>query len=295
MRDKLRNLDGRQHRRCMNHLLSRLAGKQCGGKKLPASRVVLCADDFGLTEGVSYGILDLVGMERLSAVSVLSGGAAWRHAGPELARLKPGIGIGLHLRLEANLARPRAETALDIARQVAEFCDVTGFGPDFISGHGNVQVLPHIRQGLFLALERTGLASDVWLRDPSERIGAILQRGRAKGRSLAANAMALGFSRQARARGISVNDGFSGFSSYVRDYPVEREFQRFCQYLGPRPVISCRPGYIDDALERMGGVVESRSRELMYLSSTRFTDLLEVLGITLVASPVNRPPGLHPR
>jgi chitin disaccharide deacetylase len=265
------------------------------GEQLPGPRVVLCADDFGLTEGVSYGILDLVGMERLSAVSVLSGGAAWRHAGPELARLKPVIGIGLHLRLEAGLTRPRAEIALDVARQIAEFCDVAGFTPDFVSSHGNVHVLPHIRQGLFLALERTGLASQVWLRDPSERLPAILRRGRAKGWSLAANAMALGFSLQARGRGMATNDGFSGFSSYFRNYPVEREFQRFFQYLGPRPVIACRPGYVDDALEGTGGVVESRSRELMYLSSTRFTDLLEVLGITLVPSPVNRPPGLRPR
>jgi len=256
---------------------------------------VLCADDFGLTEGVSYGILDLVGMERLSAVSVLSNGAAWSHLGPELARLKPGIGIGLHLQLKANPVRPRAGIAIDIARQIAQFCDVAGFTPDFISGHGNVHVLPQIREGLFLALERTGLVSGVWLRDPSERLGAILNRGRAKGRSLTANVMALGFARQARVRGIATNDGFSGFSSYVRDYPVEREFQRYFQYLGPHPVVGCRPGYIDDALERTGGVVESRSRELMYLSSTRFTDLLEVLGVTLVASPVNRPPGLRPR
>jgi chitin disaccharide deacetylase len=259
------------------------------------ARVVLCADEFGLTEGVSYGILDLVGMQRISAVSVLSNGAAWGRVGPELARCRQNIGIGLHLDIVTRIGRSHTQTATEIARQIALFCDVTGFTPDFISGRGNAHVLPHIRGGLFLALERTGLATGIWLRDPSERLPAILRRGRGMPKALAANAMALGFSRQARGRGIATNDGFSGFSSYVRDYPVEREFQRFFQYLGPHPVIACRPGYIDDALERMGGVVESRSRELMYLSSTRFTDLLEVLGITLVASPVNRPPGLPPR
>ncbi|HSP23705.1 MAG TPA: ChbG/HpnK family deacetylase [Saliniramus sp.] len=262
---------------------------------MAGASVVLCADEFGLTEGVSHGILDLVGMQRVSAVSVLSQGAAWARLGPELAACRPGIGIGLHLDIAAGIGRSHTQTATEIARQIAMFCDVTGFTPDFISGRNNVHVLPHVRRGLFLALERTGLASQVWLRDPSERLPAIIRRGRAVSKALAANAMALGFARRARGRGIAVNDGFSGFSSYVRDYPVEREFQRFCQYLGPQPLIACRPGYIDDALERMGGVVESRSRELMYLSSTRFTDLLEVLGITLVASPVNRPPGLRPR
>jgi chitin disaccharide deacetylase len=266
-----------------------------GGNQVTGASVVLCADEFGLTEGVSHGILDLVGMERISAVSVLSKGAAWARIGPELAGCKPGIGIGLHLDITARIGRSHTQTATEIARQIALFCDATGFTPDFISGRGNVHVLPHIRKGLFLALERTGLVREAWLRDPSERLPAILRRGRAIPKAVAANAMALGFSRQARGRGFTTNDGFSGFSSHVRDYPVEREFQRYFQYLGPRPVIACRPGYIDDALERMGGVVESRSRELMYLSSTRFTDLLEVLGVTLVASPVNRPPGLRPR
>ena len=101
---------------------------------------------------------------------------------------------------------------------------------------------------------------------------------------------ALGFSRQAGRRGIRVNDGFSGFATHDRDYPVEREFHRFFQYLGPRPVIACQPGYVDEPLGRLPGPVEGRSRQLMYLSSTRFVDLLEVLRITLVASPVEPPP-----
>jgi predicted glycoside hydrolase/deacetylase ChbG (UPF0249 family) len=247
---------------------------------------VLCADDFGLTEGVSYGILDLIGMERLSAVSVLAKGAAWAQTGPELARLKPRIGIGLHLVLKPPPVT-HAEVAVEIARQIARFCGVTGFTPDFISGRNNAHVFPQVRSGLFLALERTGLAGDVWLRDPSERLTAIFKRGRGRARAIGANALALGFSGQARRRGIATNDGFSGFASHARDYPVEREFQRFFQYLGPRPVITCRPGYVDDALGRLDSLVESRSRELMYLSSTRFTDLLDVLRITLVPSPVD--------
>ena len=268
---------------------------------MPGSRVVLCADDFGLTEGVSYGILDLIGMERLSAVSVLVNGAAWAQTGPELARLKPRIGIGVHLVLPPSRAVARSEIALEIARQIARFCDVTGFTPDFISGQDNAHVFPHFRSGLFLALERTGLAGDVWLRDPSERLTAILKRGRGRVRAITAKILALGFAGQARRRGIATNDGFSGFASHDRNYPVEREFQRFFQHLGPRPIITCRPGYVDDALGRLDKLVESRSRELMYLSSTRFTDLLDVLRITLVPSPVeprtmssplNRLPGL---
>ncbi len=277
--------------------------------------VVLCAEDFGLTDGVSHGIIDLVGMERISAVAVMANGPAWPRTGPELLRARgaSGIDFGIGLHLTFTLGEPLgplpriapagmfpsfsalagrslaglpvAEVATEIARQVDRFCDVAGVAPDFVSGYENVHLLPGFRQALFLVLARAGLAGEVWLRDPSDRLRAILGRGRGRGGALAARALSAGFARQARMRGFATNRGFSGFSAHDPDYPPEREFQRFFRHLGPAPVIACRPGYVDDALERMGGIVATRSRDLMYLSSTRFTDLLDVLGVRLVPAP----------
>ena len=60
--------------------------------------VVLCADDFGLTEGVSRGILELARMGRLSATSAMTNCPAFPRMAPGLADLD-GVAVGLHLNL----------------------------------------------------------------------------------------------------------------------------------------------------------------------------------------------------
>ena len=44
----------------------------------------------------------------------------------------------------------------------------------------------------------------------------------------------------------------------------------------------CHPGYVDDALRRLDPVVDSRERELGFLLSADFRDLLRRKGATLV-------------
>jgi len=44
--------------------------------------VAVCADDFGLSHGVSLGILQALAAGRLTAVSALTTGSCWPAAGP---------------------------------------------------------------------------------------------------------------------------------------------------------------------------------------------------------------------
>src|SRR3712207_3118773 len=61
--------------------------------------VVLCADDFGLTDGVSRGILELAERGRLSATGAMTNMPGWRRNAPGLRSLEGRIGVGLHLNL----------------------------------------------------------------------------------------------------------------------------------------------------------------------------------------------------
>src|SRR5512138_3236227 len=61
--------------------------------------VTLCADDFGLNEPVSRGIIELAEASRLSAVSCMSASPHWREHASWLAPLRGKIDIGLHLTL----------------------------------------------------------------------------------------------------------------------------------------------------------------------------------------------------
>jgi len=278
----------------------------------PGHRLVLCADDFGLTEGVSHGIIDLVEMGRLSAASAMTTHRWWPRLGPALREAGPGIGIGLHLNLTSGaplgpmrglapdgrlpplgaliaLALPGSldteEVRAEIERQLDAFMTVMDRPPDFVDGHQHVHVLPGIRRMLLFALRRRGLQGRLWLRDPADGLRPIARRRSAMGKAALVRAFALGFGRAARRAGFDTNEGFSGFSAFDPRASFEREMHRFVVRLGPRPVVMCHPGYVDDELRAVDPVVATRAEELAYLASPRFGELLDVLDIDLVPWP----------
>jgi predicted glycoside hydrolase/deacetylase ChbG (UPF0249 family) len=272
----------------------------------------LCADDYGLTAGVSDGILRLAEAGRVTATSCMTTTAHWRNRAPELRAFDGRIAVGLHLNLTAGaplgpmpvLAEggglpsigdllQRAYTGRlsgqeiedEVARQFDAFERAFGRPPDFVDGHQHAHVLPVVRQSLIAAIERRGLAGRVWLRDPSDAIVAVVRREVSANKALLVKALAIGFRRLANAAGFSTNDGFSGFAPFDGSVPVERIFRRAFRDLGPRPVVMCHPGEVDDDLRRVDTAVESRARELAYLSSAAFAELLAKRGITLVPAP----------
>jgi len=273
--------------------------------------VVLCADDFGLSEGVSRGILDLIAMGRLSATSAMTNCPAWRRCAPALRDHTGRVGVGLHLTLTVgaplgpmprlapggalpnlpDLAAgalrgglPLEEIEAEIGRQFDAFADAFGRAPDFVDGHQHVHALPRVRRALFAALRRRGCAGSLWLRDPSDRLSAIARRGVAAAKAVQVRALAAGFRRSARRAGFRVNEGFSGFSPFEAS-AVGATFESAFRYLGPRPVVMCHPGYPDEDLRRLDPVVEVRRDEFDYLASDAFAELLATRKITLAPRP----------
>ncbi|MCB8820100.1 ChbG/HpnK family deacetylase [Microvirga rosea] len=283
-------------------------------------QVVLCADDFGLTDGVSRGILDLAEQGRLSATSAMTNMPGWRRAAPDLKPYAGRLGIGLHLNLTtgtpiqsmphlapggtfpalgailSDALRGRLseeEVADEIRRQVVAFEAVHEAPPDFVDGHQHVHVLPVIRQALFAVLKEKGYAGRIWIRDPSDGMTAILRRPISRGKALIVKALARGFRSQARAAGFDTNEGFSGFAPLDQTVPARRVFSTCLTNLGPRPVVMCHPGHVDDELRSLDPAVESRPEELAYLQSDAFAELLEERGIALALSPAFRESSGH--
>ncbi len=133
------------------------------------STITLCADDYGLSYGVSAGILEALDAQRLSAVSALTNGPRWPAMGRELLRRAYDVDIGLHFNLtlghplsampklaasgefpristviRAALSRnpPMDEIRAEIDRQLDRFEAVLERPPDFVDGHQHVHVLP---------------------------------------------------------------------------------------------------------------------------------------------------------
>ncbi len=276
--------------------------------------MVLCADDFGLTQGVSEGILELCHKGRLSATGAMTNRPWWPRLAAELHAFEGRVAVGLHLNLStgaplapmphfaphgrfppfaATLKRalgralPADEIAAEIARQIEAFAAAFGRPPDFVDGHQHVHVLPGIRGALLRVLDRLPRGPGFWIRDPSERVGAILGRGVSVQKALIVRGLATGLHRAARRRGIDTNEGFSGFSPFDQtlEAEVERLFERSFDRLGRRPVVMCHPGRPDGELAGLDPVTDTRAHELAYLASPAFGALLAERDIVLAPRP----------
>ena len=144
-------------------------------------RLIVCADDFGMSQDIDDGVIALAQSHRLTAVSCMAH-APWFER--DAARLQGlDVDVGLHLtfteRLGARrfyLSLPRltayayarlldtAQLTRQIERQLDRFEHTIGRAPDFVDGHQHVHQLPQIREALLAVLARRYGNDGLWVR-----------------------------------------------------------------------------------------------------------------------------------
>lgn len=275
---------------------------------MAARTIALCADDYGLSMGVSVGILEALEKGRLSAVSALTNGPVWPAMGRELARRELDADIGLHfnLTLGAPLSTmpkfapngvlppvgeviraamrgklPMEEIKAEIERQLDRFTAVMGRAPDHLDGHQHVHALPGIRTALLEALERRNLAGRIWLRDAGDSLLRIVVRGADMRKALAVRAIGRGFKREAKERGFPLNDGFAGFSDFDPYSDYAARFETYLRAPGERHLVMCHPGRVDQDLVALDPVTVTREQELAFLLSPVFEEVMAMRGAQL--------------
>jgi predicted glycoside hydrolase/deacetylase ChbG (UPF0249 family) len=250
--------------------------------------IILCADDYAMTEGVSRAIGELAAARRLSATSVMTTSAHWPRMAPRLLVHRGHLSIGLHLNL--TLGRPLGqmprlaplgtlpplgsltawalggvldaeEIGAEIGRQLDHFEAALGFPPDHIDGHQHVHVLPGIRRALLREIARRYRARPPLMRDPSDRLSSILSRRTTAVKALVVAALAIGFASSARKRGLQTNDSFAGFSRFDEREPYAEELEQALSGPGGRHLVMCHPGHPDAELATLDPVVNRRRME----------------------------------
>ncbi|SHF27564.1 hypothetical protein SAMN02745157_2076 [Kaistia soli DSM 19436] len=259
-----------------------------------ARRIVLSADDYGISEGVSRGILDLIGAGRLSATAAMTNWPEWLALAPALLARRERVAIGLHLNLTAGSpleAMPvlaptgifpgispflhgkvgvaASEIAAEIGRQLDSFEEATGMAPDFVDGHHHVHIFPPVRRALIAALVARYPDRKPLVRNPGDHLARILVR-----RAFAVKAAGVAFHARGLAAdlaraGLPTNDGFSGFSAFDRATPYGSELDIARRAAGPRHLAMCHPGHVDATLQARDDLTDRREDELATLLDRR--------------------------
>ena len=237
----------------------------------PLPSVTLCADDFGMSEGVSGTIADLARRQCVNAISCMAAMPRWA----EDARLLDGIErvtcgalgpvqVGLHLVLaserpmgpmnftvaDGRLPGPdrmlaltllgrvnMGEVAAEIERQFAAFHAARGCVPDFVDAHQHVHLYPGIRQLVIAATLRH--APNAWVRVPGDRLPAMLARPH-RAKAIGSAVHALGLRRQLKHAGLRCNRSFAGHYDFAGDF--RDKLGSFLRFGSRAHLVMCHPG-----------------------------------------------------
>jgi predicted glycoside hydrolase/deacetylase ChbG (UPF0249 family) len=138
-------------------------------------RLIVNADDFGLTTGVSEGIVEAHQRGILTATTLMAEGRAFEPA-VRLARATPSLDVGVHLvlwpdgaipqRLPAFLRRAAGMNAKEVetifVRQV-ERVMAAGLRPSHLDTHKHTHFLPHVMLAVAATARRFAIP---WVRKP---------------------------------------------------------------------------------------------------------------------------------
>ena len=254
----------------------------------PSRAIVLCADDYALSEGVDRAILELAGAGRLTALGCLVQSPRWPAAAGALAALRADVDLGLHFNLTEALGnawrRPLPELLagsclrlLPVARlrasleaQLDAFTSALQQPPDYVDGHRHVHQLPQIRDVLLDVLERRGWRP--WLRVTTPLVAAG-HAGALKARVIAA----LGAHQLAvrcRQTAWPHNPAFTGIYGFNTDVPGYLALlQNWFARVPADTLFMCHPGS-DPARLAVDPIAPARCVEYEVLRSADFTRLL---------------------
>jgi chitin disaccharide deacetylase len=272
-------------------------------------RIWLCADDYGLAEGVNRAIRDLISRGRLNATSVMVvGPSIGRDEAGALrtaAANSPRCSIGLHITLTApfrpltmhfrpidggmflpfpKLLRAGLLRRLDpeiiraeLLVQLSAFNELFDRAPDFVDAHQHAQLFPGVREAFLMAVKEA--APDAWIRQGGRNQPLARRLGAPK--ALFLDMLSAQFRRRAARADIAFNPGFAGAYDFSREPDFGTLMQQFLDGLPEGGLIMCHPGFVDETLVSLDPMTTQREREHAFIGGEHFPRLLAANKVTL--------------
>jgi predicted glycoside hydrolase/deacetylase ChbG (UPF0249 family) len=275
----------------------------------PLRRIWLCADDYGISDGVNRAIRELISQGRLNATSVMVVGPAIGRdavkALQDVAAASPRCAIGLHATLTApfrpltihfrptdggmflpfpKLLRSGLLHRLDpeivhaeLMVQLAAFQELFGRRPDFVDGHQHAQLFPQVRDAFLLAVKQA--APGAWVRQGG-RVAPLTQLLGAP-KALVLDILSAQFRKRAAKANIPFNPAFAGAYDFSKAPDFAVLMQQFLDRLPEGGLVMCHPGFVDDTLKSLDPLTAQRENEHAFLASSQFPPLLAANNVTL--------------
>ena len=270
------------------------------------ARLIVNADDFGLSEGVNRAVIEAHERGIVTSTSIMAGGAAFEHA-VDLASRCPSLDVGVHLTLtelrpvadsvpslvdaDGQFAPHATELTKRCLRGAIALADVhkeldaqirrardNGVRPSHFDGHQHVHVLPGIARVVAQLARDHGVRA---VRVPTEPPRGYMLKDLGNLKRLAEQ-IALGlFGSLSPLRHLRRVDRFVGF--YFGGRLNEQNLRTVLERLpaGKTVELMCHPGS-DDPESRYGEWHYAWAAETAALTSPRIRELIGARGVRLI-------------
>jgi chitin disaccharide deacetylase len=276
-------------------------------------KIILCADDFGISPAVSKSICMLAEQNRISATSVMVVYEDWNIYCNALLNLKSHLDIGLHFVLtdsppvspknnivsivnsdsnfynmkqfmkRAWLGHVKKEDVLkELTAQYDKFFETFGVQPDFIDGHHNVHQYPIVDDTVIEFVKSRGIENKIYLRNTSYSLGSIFLQGIDCLKTAFISFQGSSFKKKLLNNGLRTNESFGGVYSLTRTNKFEDRIFEFCCSAGYKNgIIMLHPGKVDTILSERDSFCNGREIEEQVLLDQSFPKTLKSLNIGL--------------
>jgi chitin disaccharide deacetylase len=237
--------------------------------------MIICADDFGLSDDINQAILSLAGAGRLTAISCMINAPSFSPLSVSALRsLDDTIDIGLHLAftevpfvsahsLIPSLLRKTHsyrslavrsllnrvcpdEVLLEIRGQYDSFVRQVGRPPVFIDSHHHAHQLPGVRDGLLMFLQELPATRVPHVRNSYVPMGKNLQQGVSVWKTLFISFFGKALRKRLLNHGVRTNRGFGGIYDYRYEDRYASFLVRFAQYMESETgILMVHPGLIE--------------------------------------------------
>jgi hopanoid biosynthesis associated protein HpnK len=283
-------------------------------------QLIVNADDFGLTEAVSSGILDAHRKGIVTSTTLMANGGAF-DAAVSMSRRAPRLGIGVHLNLTAGepvSAALRIPSLVDrsgrlhlspgrllraLLRRQVNLADVeselrqqiikilsAGMLPTHLDGHKHVHVLPGVSDVVIRLAQEFSIRSIRCPREVAPNLPTLLRSGTSRNAMIKqylvgriVSGFAKGFKEKLAKAGLLFPAHFYGLSQTGFLHT-----QSILKILGRLPdgvsELMCHPGYLDTDLVWVGTrLLAQRETEIQALTASPVRKLVAYRGIQLTS------------
>ena len=247
---------------------------------IPLKSIILCADDYSFSPGISEAIITLLNNHRLNATSCMVNTEYWHQQASALKPFSNKIHIGLHFTLtdiqpaitplytlssiiSKAYLRSIDQTDLEneLLHQIERFEKALGQLPHFIDGHQHIHQLPIIRNALLSVYEKVFPKKTSYIRVPISKPRTIKS-------SVITLTGALALKKQLIERNIPYNNSFSGVYNFSTKKSYADYFRQFIKDIESNGIIMCHPS-ISAQKDR---IATARHQEFCYFNSQQFLD-----------------------